>query len=127
MKYSVVVNALVGMVAMMVVGCGNFGSSPQEETRVEYSKYAEGKLGQLLDTHAKFVVQVQQRGLGSERQAALDATLDDLTKKGEAVQRQIEALKASKGQDWLALQFHMNQALQELAQSYDKALAQFAG
>ena len=57
----------------------------------------------------------------------LDTNLDKLTKHGKEVQRQIDELKAAKGNDWLALQSGMNQALEELAQSYDKALARFAG
>ena len=123
MRYSVVVNVLVGMVGMIVIGCGNVGLSPSEETRNEYSKFVEGKMGQLLDTHARLVVQVQQRGLESERQIPLDATLEELRRKWEAVQRRIEALKAAEAQDWLALQFGMNEDLEELTQSYDKALA----
>ena len=127
MKHSVVVNILVGMVWLLVAGCGYFESGPPEETRHEYAKFAEGRLGQILDTHARLVVQVQQRKLVSERRTALDVTLDDLTKKRQAVERQIEALKAAKGQEWFAHQFRMNQALEELAQSYDKAFARNAG
>ena len=123
MRHFVVVNVLVGMAGMMVVGCGYFESGPPEKTRIEYSNFLESKMAQLLDTHASLVRQVQQRGLDSERQTALDATLDDLTKKREAVQRRMETLKAAKGQNWLVLQFGMNEALEKLAQAYNKALA----
>ena len=83
MRYSVVVNILVGMVGMIVVGCGNFGLVPPQETRNEYSKFVEGKMGEFLDAHARLVVQAQQRGFESKRQINLDATLDGLTKKGK--------------------------------------------
>ena len=47
-------------------------------------------MGQLLDKHAKLVDQAQQSGSGTEAQVALDTNLEDLTKKGEEVQRQID-------------------------------------
>ena len=152
MKYSLAVNVFVGMVWLMVAGCGTSESGSPEEYQLageevqsgdkeavetiqasmeenlnEYVKIVEGKMGQLLDKHAKLVDQAQQTGSGTEAQVALDANLEDLTKKGKEVQRQINKLKAAKGKDWLALQSGMNQALEELAQSYDKALAQFPG
>ena len=127
MKFSVVVNVLVGMVGLMVAGCGYFESGPPEKTRHEYSKFAEGQMSQILETHARLAVLTQQRGLESERRTALDVTLDDLTKKVEAVQTQIVALKATNGQGWFAHQFRMSQALEELAQSYNRALARYAG
>jgi hypothetical protein len=39
----------------------------------------------------------------------------------------IEALKSAKGEDFQALQTGMDQKLADLDQSYDKALASFAG
>ena len=126
MKFSVVVMVLVGMVGMLVVSWGNFESGPPEETRHEYSKFAEGQMSQILETHARLAVQIQQRGLESERRTALDTTLDGLTKKREAVQSQIQAMKAAKGQGWWALQFRMNQSLEELAESYNRAFARNA-
>ena len=127
MKGSVVMWILIGMLCMLVAGCGKFNPGPPEKTRHEYSKFAEGKMGQMLDKHARLAVQIQQRGLEFERRTALDTTLDDLAKKREAIQRQIDELKAAKGQGWWALQFRMNQSLEELAQSYNRAFAQFAG
>ena len=152
MKYSVAVHVLVGMVWLMIAGCGASESGtpeefqlageevqsgdkeaietiqvPVEENLNEYVKTVEGKWDLLKDKHAKLVDQAQQAGSGTEIKVALDTNLDDLTKQGEEVQRQIDELKVAKGKDWLALQSGMNQALEELAQSYDKALAQFAG
>ena len=126
MKFSVVITVLVGMVSMLVVGCGYFESGPPEETRKEYSQFAEGQMSQILETHARLAVQIQQRGLESERRTALDTTLVGLTKKREAVQRQFQALKAAKGQGWWAHQFRMNQSLEELAESYNRAFARNA-
>jgi len=70
---------------------------------------------------------VRQAGNGSGIPSASDIALDDLIRKGQALQRQIEALKAAKGKDWLTLRPGINAALEELSQSYDKALAKFAG
>ncbi len=152
MKYSLGVNVLVGIAWMMVAGCGTSESSAPQETRVaeepiqlgekevvetsqaslnenrnEYVKVIEGKLIQLNDDHAKLVVQAQQAGSGTQVQADLDTTLKDLTKEGKEVQQQIDELKAVKAEDWLALQSDMNQALEELAHSYEQALAKYAG
>jgi hypothetical protein len=57
----------------------------------------------------------------------LDVMLVELTKKGEEVQLQIAALKAAKGEDQNVLQTGVDKTLADLDQSYDKALAQFAG
>ena len=152
MKYSMVVNVLVGMVWLMIAGCGTSESGSPDESRLaeekmqlgdkevvdtiqapgeenlnEYVKIVEGKLGQLTDKHAKLVDLGQQAELGSEPQAAFDTSLGDLTKKREEIQVQIETVKAAKGKDWIPLQSGMNQALEELGQSYDTALAKFAG
>ena len=151
MKYSAVVNVLVGIVWMVVAGCGTSESNtPQEsrfaeekvqsgdkevvetsqaslqENRNEYVKIIEEKLSQLNENHAKLVDQAQATS-GTEVQVVLDKTLDDLTKQGKEVQQQIDELKEVNVDDWLALQPDMNQALEELAQSYDRALAKFTG
>ncbi|WP_447969176.1 hypothetical protein [Nitrospira sp. M1] len=123
MRSSVVVNVLVGMVGMMVVGCGVFEASPPEETRHEYSKFVEDKMGRLRGTHAQLVVQVEQRELEYECQEILEAALDDLTKKSESVQQRIDALRVATGQDWFMLQYGMNAALEELSESYARAFA----
>ena len=148
---------LVGMVWIIVAGCGSSESGSTEEyqlagkeiqseendnkdrkiveqapvpltgDRNEYFKIIEDKRGQILDKHARLVTQIQQAGDRSESLPALDVSLDDLIQKTEEVHRQIEVLKAAKGRDWLALQSDMNRALEELGRSYDKALAQFGG
>ena len=127
MRYSVVANVLISLVGVMVVGCGYFGSNPPEETRTEHSMFIEDKMDQLRDAHARLVLQIEQRGLESKRHTSLDALLNDLAERREAVQRQVEALKMAKGQDWFAIQYVMNHALEELAQSYDQALAKYPG
>ncbi len=127
MRYSVVANVLVGLVGMVVVGCGYFGSNPPEETRKEYALFVEDKMDHLVHAHARLVLQMKQRELVSERQTALDALLYELAERREAVQRQINALKIARGQDWFAIQYVMNHALEELAQSYDQAFVQIPG
>ena len=151
MKNSVVINVLLGMVLMVVAGCGTSESNAPQETRLaeekvqsgdkevvetsqaslqenrtEYVKIIEEKLSQLNENHAKLVDQAQAVS-GSEVQVVLDKTLDDLTQQGKEVQQQIDELKEVNVDDWLALQPDMNQALEELAQSYDRALAKFTG
>ena len=104
MKHSVIIRVLVGMVAMMVVSCGVFEAGPPEKTRIEYSKFVDDKMDQLLDKHARLVAQVQQADSLTEIRMAWETSLEALTKKRVEVQRHIEALKAAKGQNWFALQ-----------------------
>ena len=152
MKNSVWGNVLLGIGCLVIAGCeysesgfsdvsspvkseAKFGDqevvnamqASSEELLHEFSKVVEGKLSQLKKKQAKLTEQVKKDEIVSEAKAALDATLDDLTKKGEAVQIQIEALKAAKGDDWLALQPGVNQALEDMDQAYEKALVYFAG
>jgi len=142
----------IGLVCMMVLGCSNseLGTSPesqltekdtplasqaivetqeaiQGETLATYLKGVDDKLGQLKDKHAKLTDHVQKDASGAEPAVALNAILGELQKKGEELQIQVEAMKAAKGEDQLALQTGMDKALADLAQSYDHALAQFAG
>lgn len=152
MKYSVGGYILAGIVLLMVAGCGTSESGPSDESSLageerpsgsnevvetirapfevdpkDYVKTVEGKLGQLQYKHIKLVDRVQHAGLESESQAAFDTNLDALTRKGKEVSRQIEALKTGKGKDLHALQLGMNLALEDLAHSYETALAQFSG
>jgi len=152
MKYSVIRNVCVGIACMMVMGCSNseLSTAPESQLAVNdaqledkdgvesiqaplgenlttYLQGAEEKLAQLKDKHAKPVGQVKEIAPGSDSTMALDAILADLTKKGEDVQLQIEAMKPAKGEDQLALQTGMDKTLADLAQSYDSALIQFAG
>ena len=92
-----------------------------------YLQGVEDKLDKLKDKHAKLVGQVKEAAPGSDSIMALEATLDELTKNGEEIQFQIEALKSAKSEDFQALQAGMDQRLADLDQSYDKALAPFAG
>lgn len=153
MKRSVGEKVLVGMVWLIVAGCGasesgsteeyqlagkavqaeeNDGKArvtvlPVVENRIEYFKIIEDQRGRLLGKHARLIAQIQEAGNRPEPLPALDISLDDLIQKTQEIHRQIEVLKATKGGDWLALQSDMNRALEELGQSYDKALAQFPG
>ena len=127
MNYWLGVKVLAGIVALLIVGCGNFQTNPSEEIRKKYSAFLETKMDLLLDKHARLVDQVQQGRPKTEQQTSLNKTLDDLTKKGEAVQGQMGELQSAKGANWHALQFGVNQALEELTQAYDNALAQFVG
>lgn len=101
--------------------------APMEEDLNTFLEGVEGKMDQLKVKHVKLVNRVQQAGLKTKPQTTFYATLDDLKKKREDVQIQIEALKTGKKKDWTALQLGMNLALESLAHSYDTALAQFAG
>ncbi|MEX0829120.1 MAG: hypothetical protein WD032_02655 [Nitrospirales bacterium] len=152
MKSSVLKNIVVGMVCLLGVGCSNAdpGSTSEsqvtgkdmaldnnavseteqalgEETLTTYLKGVDDKLAQLKDKHAKLVDHVQKEGSGAEPTVAFNAILDELKKKGEELQFQIEAMKSAKGEDQLALRAGMNKTLADLAQSYDHALVQFAG
>ena len=152
MKYSVLGNVFVGIACIMVIGCSNSELStapesplagkdmplgdkdvvenihaPLGENLTTYLQGVEDKLGQLKDKHAKLVNSVPEAGPGSKSRVILDARLAELTKEGEEVQFQIEAMKSAKGEDQPALQIGMDKTLAELDQSYDKALAQFAG
>jgi hypothetical protein len=140
MKNSPLGNVFVGIVCMMVIGCSNseLSSVPESQLAVAdtplsdkavsenieaplgqnltiYLQGVEDKLGQLKNKHAKL------EGM------TLDVMLVELTKKGEEVQLQIAALKAAKGEDQNVLQTGVDKTLADLDQSYDKALAQFAG
>lgn len=152
MKYSVFVTVLGGMVLMMGVGCSNSESSTSQESQLvgkdiqngdnaiveniqassgqnltNYLKGVEDKLSQLKGKHAQLADQVPKTGPGANSKVVLDTILKELTKKGEELLWQIETMKSARGEDHLALQTGMDQTLKELAQSYDKALAQFAG
>lgn len=101
--------------------------TPSGENLDEFSKTVEEKLRQLTEKHAKLanklIDQIKQSEFNSELKPALEVTLDDLIKKGKAVRRQIETLKDAKGSNWLVLQAEVNQALQDMDQSYEKALS----
>ncbi|UCH90418.1 MAG: hypothetical protein JSU60_04670 [Nitrospirota bacterium] len=149
MKYSALGNVCVGIVCMMVLSCSNSEVSTAPESPVvvndvqleskdavesiqapnltTYLQGFEDKLGRLKDKHAKLVSQAKEAAPGSKSRESLDVILEELTKKGEEVQFQIEALKSGKGEDLLALQTGMDKTLADLDQSYDKALAEFAG
>ena len=149
MKHSLLGNVFVGIVCMMIVGCSNSELSnapesslagkdmelgnkevveniqaPLGENLTTYLKVVEDKLAQVKVKHDKLVGHVKEASPGSD---AMDATLVELTKKGEDVQLQIEAMKSAKGEEQLALQTDMDKTLADLAQSYDNALTQFAG
>ena len=142
----------LGLACMMVIGCSNSENSTAPESQLaevdaqlenkdlaesiqaplseNLSTYLEGvkdKFAQLKDKHAQLVGQVSETGPGTEPKVALDATLEELTKKGEEIQLQIEAMKSAKGEDQPVLQTDMDKSLADLDQSYDTALAQFAG
>ena len=152
MKYSVLGNLGIGLVCLMVVGCSNSEvdtssesqlagtdtslndkdvveniSAPSGESLTTYLVGVDDKLGQLKDKHAKLMGQVKEAAPGSDSVQALEAKLAELTTKGEELQFQIEAMKAAKGDDQLALQAGMDKALADLDQSYDTALAPFLG
>lgn len=152
MKISAIVSALFCMVWLMVSGCNTSEPGPSDESGLAgkemqsedkkvtettqapmeedlntFLKGVEGKMEQLKVKHVNLINRVQQAGLRTKPQTTFDATLDDLKKKREDVQIQIEALKTGKKKDWTALQLGMNLALEGLAHSYDTALAQFAG
>ncbi len=152
MKYSVIVHVLVGFLCMVITGCGMSESGVSQESKLsvekvetgansvtegsqaflvddrnEYVEVVEAKLIQLNDDHAKLVDRAQQAGSGTQLQADLDTMLNELTKQGIDAKEQINELKSAKVEEWLALQSGMNTALEELAQSYDQALAKSAG
>lgn len=127
MKCSRGVYLLVSIFWMMGAGCESFESTPPEETRTEYSLFVKDKMDKLRYAHARLIMQVQQEGLDTKHQTILNATLDDLTQRREAVKRQIETMKMAKGPDWFAIQFVMNHDLEELAQSYDQAFVEIPG
>jgi hypothetical protein len=152
MKYSAPGNVFVGIVCMMVMSCSNseLSTAPESQVAVNnerledqdsmesfqapvsenlttYLQGVEDKLGQLKDKHAKLEGRVKEAAPGSDSIMTLDVMLVELTKKGEEVQLQIAALKAAKGEEHSALQTDMDKTLADLDQSYDKALAEFAG
>ncbi len=149
MKYSALGNVCVGIVCMMVIGCSNseLSTAPEAQVAVNdeqlegkdvmesiqapnlttYLQHVEDKLGQLKDKHAKLVNTEPETGPGSKSRVILDTRLAELTQEGEEVQFQIEAMKAAKGEDQLALQTGIDKALADLDQSYDTALTEFAG
>ncbi len=152
MKYSAPGNVFVGIVCMMVMSCSNseLSTAPESQVAVNnerledqdsmesfqapvsenlttYLQGVEDKLGQLKEKHAKLEGRVKEAAPGSDSIMTLDVMLVELTKKGEEVQLQIAALKAAKGEEHSALQTDMDKTLADLDQSYDKALAEFAG
>jgi hypothetical protein len=152
MKYSVLGTVCVGIVCMMVVGCSNSEIStapesqlpekavplianeaeetiqaPLDEKLTTYLKGVEDKLAQVKVKHDTLVGHVKDVAPGSDSLNAFDATLVKLKKKGDDLHFQIEAMKSAKSEDQLALQIGMDKTLADLAQSYDDALAQFAG
>lgn len=152
MKYSVLGKLVVGLACMMAIGCSNSEIStapesqlaekdaqleskdltksieaPLSENLTTYLQGVEEKLVKLKEKHAQLVGQVPEVGPGSKSKVILDARLAELRKEGEEVQYQIEAMKSAKGKDQLALQTGINKTLADLDQSYDTAIAEFAG
>jgi hypothetical protein len=80
--------------------------APVSENLTTYLQGVEDKLGQLEEKHAKLVNFVTEAGPGSKSRVILDA---------------------AKGEEHSALQTDMDKTLADLDQSYDKALAEFAG
>ena len=153
MKRSVVVSVFVSLLGFGVLGCESSETeSPQEsrlvenddlvpgsqqsglesaqgpagEAFLEYVQVVEGKFQELQVRHATLVDRIQQAGKGIGSPPGLDLSLADLTEKGQIVQHQMEALRAAKGAEWLALKSGINTALQELSHAYDKAIIQVA-
>ena len=143
---------VVGIVCVMVAGCGTSETGSPEESKLAvkerpsgdqevittiqtpveenldaYIKVIQGKLGHLKEKRAELVTRVQLVGLAPGPQVEFDATLESLTRKGKEVQRQIAALKIVKGKKWMTLRPEINEALEEVNQSYDEALGKFSG
>ncbi len=152
MKYSALGNVCVGIVCMMVISCSNseLSTTPESQVAVNdeqledqnsmesiqapvsedlttYLQGVEDQLGHLKEKHATLVNSATKAEPGSQSRVSLDVRLAELTKKGEEIQFQIEAMKAATGEDHAALQTGMGKTLEELAESYDNALAEFAG
>ncbi len=152
MTNPVFVTVLVGMILMMNIGCSNSDSSisPESqlagknsqkgdkavaenihalsgENRTKYFKGVEGKLKLLKAKHAKLASHQPKAGPGPNSKIVLDSILKELTKEGEEVLWQIEAMKSANGEDHPPLQAGMDLTLEELNHSYDKALDQFLG
>ena len=152
MKYSVLGKLFVGLACIMAIGCSNSEIStapesqlaekdaqlknkdlaksiqaPLSENLTTYLQGVEDKLVKLKEKHAQLVGQVPEAGPGTESKGNWDAQLDELTKKGEELQFQIEAMKSAKGEDHSALQVGLDKSLADLDESYDTALAKFAG
>lgn len=144
--------ALFCFVGIMFSGCNSSDTGPSEESELAgkigqshthelverrpapldgdlhaYLAVVEGKMDQLKVKHVKLLDRIQRAGLEAKPQAVFATILDDLKKKREKVQTQIELLKSANGKDWATFQMGMNLALEELAHSYDWALSQFAG
>ncbi len=154
MKFSVGVNVLAGLVFLMGVGCGPSDSSssperagkeneedvsvreptvidpvspPQDKELQEYIKVIGQQMTELQNSHADLVKAAQHVGSDPEHQRLWETSLDDLTLKSNEVERKIQALKAAKEQEWITLQPGLTHALQELSESYERALARVAG
>ena len=152
MKLSIGGSVFMGLLGFAALGCEISETEPPLESRLaenddrtsrsrsdsqsmqglagegflEYVHVVEGKFQELQVRHAKLVdgIRHAEKGIGSY--SGLDFLLEDLTKKGQAVQRKMEALRTAKGAEWLVLKSGINTALQELSQAYDKAIIQVA-
>lgn len=155
MKYPILVIVLVGMSCMFVTGCGNSeldssitskvtgeekpleelgdkkvvepSQASLEKDRNEYVRIMEEKLNKLNADHTKLFNHAQQAGSGTELQIFLNKDLEVLTQQRQRLQQQIDELKVVKGVGWLELQTPINQAIEELAQLYEKALSRLPG
>lgn len=152
MKYSALGKLFVGLACMMAIGCSNSEIStapesqlaeedaqlenkdlaksfqdPLSENLTTYLQGVEDKLVKLKEKHTQLVGQVSEAGPGANSKVILDTKLEELTKKSEELLFQIEAMKSAKGEDHSALQVSLDKALADLDESYDTALAKFAG
>ena len=155
LKHSLRMNVYIGVLCLAIGACGYSESGSPEASAVreseaklgghdvkemaemrgtrsdenmqEFLRSVEEKFGQLKSKHAKLADRIQQGDRSADAKVALDATLENLIRKGQAVQQQIQTLKTAKGQDWLALQAGINQALADMDQAYENALLHFAG
>lgn len=90
-----------------------------------YYRTVEIRLGQIKEQQARLLDHIQDMRVEGELQGSWKSTLDDLAVKSRAVQRRIEALKTANDKNWPLLQGDMDQALDEMTQAYETALARF--
>ncbi len=149
MKQITVLRAFLILIPLVAVGCDDSPSTRNKESQVtaadvgesldETMETTEGFLEQKADKFQKKIetqlqaleakhqeLTAQAKKAGTEANAELQATLDELEKKKQRILERMGALQESSGQALEDLEAGIDHAVAELEEAYQKAQSRFA-
>ncbi|MGD8251127.1 MAG: hypothetical protein PVF20_02390 [Desulfobacterales bacterium] len=102
------------------------GEATASLTKQEMDAFAARVEGQLESLDGKMKdLQHQAEELESDAKAAVVRKLEELRKKKDAAQEQLDRLKSSSADAWAALKIGLENAITELDRAMDEAAAEF--